>query len=49
MSERHLASYVASGSGESSWGFSWRERRHKRDEDRRYKPEEHSGLGEGSS
>ena len=32
-----------------SWGSSWRERRHKRDEDRRDECEEHSGPGEGSS
>ena len=50
MFERHSASYAASGSRGSSWGSSCQERRHKRDEDRRYKREgEHSGLGEGLS
>ena len=49
MSGTYSRSYVESGSRGSSWGFSWREKRHKRDEDWRYKQEEeHSGLGEGS-
>ena len=50
MSERHSASYIASGSEQFSRGSSWGERRHKRDEDQRHEREgEHSGLGEGLS
>ena len=32
MSEQHSASYAASGSGGSSQGSSWQERRYKRNE-----------------
>ena len=49
MSERRLGSYVESGFGGSSRGSTWREKRHKRREDKdREREEERSGLGEGS-
>ena len=49
MFGRHSGSYVENGSKGSSRGSSWREMRHKRDEDQRYKQEEeHSGPREGS-
>ena len=49
MSERRLGSYAKSGSVGSSRGSTWRERRHKRHEDRdREREEEQSGLGERS-
>ena len=49
MSERRLGSYAESGSVGSSWGFTWRERRHKGLEDRGLEQGEgQSGLGEGS-
>jgi len=41
-------SYVKSGSGRSSRGSTWRERRQKGCEDREYKEQGQSGLGEGS-
>ena len=49
MSERHLGGHAESGSVGSSRGSTWRERRHKRREDRECEQEEEqSGLGEGS-
>lgn len=49
MSGHHSASYVDSGFGGSSRSSSWRERRHKRNENRRHDwDEERSGLGGGS-
>ena len=48
MSKRRSGSYTESGSVGSSRGSTWRERRHKRHEDRDHKQEEErSGLGEG--
>jgi len=40
-------SYVESGSGRSSRGSTWRERRQKRREDREYEEQGQSRLGEG--
>ena len=48
MSGSQLGSYAESGSGRSSWGSTWRERRQKGCEDKEYKEEGQSGLGEGS-
>ena len=49
MFEGHSGSYAESGSGGSSRGSTWRERRHKRREDRDCeREEEQSSLGEGS-
>ena len=49
MSERHLGGHAESGSVGSSRGSTWRERRHKRHEDKECEQEEEqSGLGEGS-
>ena len=49
MFERHLGSYVENASGGSSRGSTWRERRHKRREDKdREQKGERSGLREGS-
>ena len=49
MSDHHSVSYASSGSGGSSPSSSWRERRHKRNEDRRHEwDRERSSLGEGS-
>ena len=49
MSDRRLRSHAENDSMGSSQGSTWRERRHKRCEDReREREEEQSGLGEGS-
>ena len=49
MFEGRSGSYAESGSGRSSPGSTWRERRQKRREDREHEQEEeHSGLGKGS-
>ena len=49
MSDRLSESYAKSGSVGFFWGSTWRERRHKRCEDRDHEQdEERSGLGEGS-
>ena len=49
MSERHSGGHAESGSVGSSRGSTWRERRHKRREDRECEQEEEqSGLGDGS-
>lgn len=46
MSGHHSASYADSGFGGSSRSSSWKERRHKRNENRRHDwDEERSGLG----
>lgn len=50
MFDHRLASYTASGFGGFSQGSSWRERRYKRNEDRRWERDgEQSSSGEGSS
>ena len=48
MSERRSTSYTENAFGGSSWGSTWRERRQKRCEDKEYKEQGQSGLGEGS-
>ena len=48
MSRGQSGSYAESGSGRSSRGSTWQERRHKGREDREYEEEGQSSLGEGS-
>ena len=48
MSEGQQGSYAESGSGRSSRGSTWQERRQKRRKDREHEEEGQSGLGEGS-
>ena len=50
MSKWHSTSYAANGSRGSYWGFSWREKRYKRNEDWSCeRGREHCGSKEGSS
>ena len=48
MSGGQSRSYAESGSGRSSWRSTWQERRQKGCEDREYKEQGQSSLGEGS-
>ena len=48
MSESQPGSYAKSGSGRSSLGSTWWERRQKRHEDREHEEEGQSSLEEGS-